>query len=1571
MEGWTVYPDDEWNSRVFIDNNGSGQQMRLQRYDWNAGWTDGKVMQVVNVCPQSDYVLSCLAGGGIHESTKYGYIALEEVQNSSLGKKIQIDSEDMSTYTMNYTTSANCKQLRVVFGLKSPGAIGEWGSVPMVPINVDDVALEGKGVVTLNEAFGYNATDGAEVSAITLDPNGAYAPTMAAITTDKDVLTIDGTKGETYATLKITGTGLRSSEMITFNAPAGVTVVPSRIPSTSNGRTVKVLYDGTRTSFSDELTLRSGETTKVVTINAKGAPLAKGALTNKIEGVKEFTVPSFDPKRGYTMEIHTKVAPKMANGVRLYASNSNGNGYCINLGDSVISVYNPKAKLSNPDTLLCAKNSTLQHTYRVAVAGDDRMFVWRDGNPADTVLLSDYILPKDFLGTNYATSNDNLLRNADFNGEVRYDYMSDDGDKALFAHYIEGWDIYPIEGWNTRQYIVPWEVDESEALGLGNKALKLERYGWNKGWSDGYISQAVPVIAGQTYNLNVLAAGGINAAVKYGYIRLEEVQSPKTGVELPITSDTPQYYNLSYTPTAQCKELRVVFGLKSPGAIGSWGSVPEVPIYVDNPVLTGPKVYGLSALGFVADNNSDVDYFAYSTDGAFAPTEPEIETSSDEIIINGTGKSELLRITGHDLVPGEKIYLSCPGNFSLSKTELEPDVKAGNVVVKMLSTLKRCDGYITLRSGRTVKRVHVIGKGTTLPERELSGSPVYTGNADTWSISQADGFNPEDGYTVEFKVSNQLLNSRFEWFGATANNGGINPVHDGSSISVRNGSSTSKVLTVDDVDNYTTYRYAVASDGRVFVYRDRAPIDTLYVHDYAMPVGYAGASGSYSENLLHNSGFDEASTTYIMDDDPDREVFTDYIEGWTITDPHNGWNTRSHIVTERINDEYGDFNQVMALERYRWESGYESVTTQTVPIVPNTEYVLTAMAKGGISKSGSTPLAYIRLEETQNTDLGTTVKVETNDYRQYTIKYTPSNDCEQLRVVLGFKTAGKGTETSMAKFDNVRLEGYARQLTPKLGFEKANTNMAYFTYDLTGAYAPILPNISIGSDDEEITFDHTLAERKLKVSTSNVLGNEVKLTATGNFVVEPSVIPANSGDVDVTVTFVGLKDSEGALRITADAMTAEYHLSGTASELEQRDLSTGSATLDSNGNLELTSANGFNPGLAGYTVELKGELERDMGGSFEISAVNSNEVGFTVSISEEFMATAYDRGTIRFIGGEDNTNIGNNTYRLTVAPDNSMLVFKNSELIETLNLKDYPINSKFIRSGESVQSDNLLRNPGFSGNYEYTQYDEAYMLSSLEGWTLSGIDEWNARAYLNADSDNPGNNILSIERYEWNAGWADGIATQVVNVVPGETYTFSALLRGGAGSGYNLAYMGYEEVGTGVSKSMNVSSSSNDFAQKSMTFKASQNCNQVRLMFWVKASGEKPGPKCKFYIKDVALDGAKPVYNTALYLHSDGDFKINYFNYDLTGAYVPVGFSDLDDVELPEAKLEAATLGGNLYLNGVAQGATVRVYNTSGMLITQISNYCNNTAIALPQTGIYIVAVADNSGVQTLKVLNK
>lgn len=77
------------------------------------------------------------------------------------------------------------------------------------------------------------------------------------------------------------------------------------------------------------------------------------------------------------------------------------------------------------------------------------------------------------------------------------------------------------------------------------------------------------------------------------------------------------------------------------------------------------------------------------------------------------------------------------------------------------------------------------------------------------------------------------------------------------------------------------------------------------------------------------------------------------------------------------------------------------------------------------------------------------------------LDFTTSPTCKQIRVIFQIQAGTWGANISPLDVDNVKLTGTSRTYSPKIGFENNNAEIEYFTYDLSGAYAPEQPEITI------------------------------------------------------------------------------------------------------------------------------------------------------------------------------------------------------------------------------------------------------------------------------------------------------------------------------------------------------------------------------------------------------------------------------------------------------------------------------------------------------------------------------
>ena len=103
--------------------------------------------------------------------------------------------------------------------------------------------------------------------------------------------------------------------------------------------------------------------------------------------------------------------------------------------------------------------------------------------------------------------------------------------------------------------------------------------------------------------------------------------------------------------------------------------------------------------------------------------------------------------------------------------------------------------------------------------------------------------------------------------------------------------------------------------------------------------------------------------------------------------------------------------------------------------------------------------------------------------------------------------------------------------------------------------------------------------------------------------------------------------------------------------------------------------------------------------------------------------------------------------------------------------------------------------------------------------------------------------------------------------------------------------------------------------------------------------------------------------------------NVEYFTYDVTGAYAPLapGFgSDLSTGvdELQAADAAYATVNNTgIVLHNLPAEAKVALYDATGKLVATLPGYLSGDAIELPIRGLYIVAIEAPAGNQTLKVM--
>ncbi|MCS2593414.1 hypothetical protein NXX56_23125 [Bacteroides thetaiotaomicron] len=152
------------------------------------------------------------------------------------------------------------------------------------------------------------------------------------------------------------------------------------------------------------------------------------------------------------------------------------------------------------------------------------------------------------------------------------------------------------------------------------------------------------------------------------------------------------------------------------------------------------------------------------------------------------------------------------------------------------------------------------------------------------------------------------------------------------------------------------------------------------------------------------------------------------------------------------------------------------------------------------------------------------------------------------------------------------------------------------------------------------------------------------------------------------------------------------------------------------------------------------------------------------------------RKKVKFYNNDGQAHI----YRFAITPDNRAFIYRDGIPVDSVRIIDYAPQPNFAEKvGKPVE--NLLKNPNFEGEFDINP--ETKLVSRVEGWDVVISDRWNSEQQIlpeeidnNQDLDN---HVFEIRPYKWAAGWSDGILMQVVDVVPNENYTLSALLKGG------------------------------------------------------------------------------------------------------------------------------------------------------------------------------------------------
>lgn len=430
-----------------------------------------------------------------------------------------------------------------------------------------------------------------------------------------------------------------------------------------------------------------------------------------------------------------------------------------------------------------------------------------------------------------------------------------------------------------------------------------------------------------------------------------------------------------------------------------------------------------------------------------------------------------------------------------------------------------------------------------------------------------------------------------------------------------------------------------------------------------------------------------------------------------------------------------------------------------------------------------------------------------------------------------------------------------------------------------------LPLLSINGTNESASFI---------VNSESLTGKEIKITAPNGFTVAPTVIPANRSKQKVTVTLNSTKIlTEGKIILRSGDTRSYIKVKGYGTALPVKDIT---SSLIYKGGADTEFSKAFTPGSKGYTIEFRVKTDSPEK-SFYPYFVNEKGYGFKAYITSDEIGlyNAYKKeinnpATKSKAGGRGkfyNEDEQAHTYRIAVTPDNRAFIYRDGIPVDSVRITDYAPQSNFAEGiGEPVE--NLLKNPNFEGEFDVNA--ETKLATRIDGWDIVIGDRWNSEQHIlpeeidnNQDLDN---HVFEIRPYKWATGWSDGVLMQVVDVAPNETYTLSALLKGGIAQkeGKLTGKMIIEEVQDPEKKAITEIASDN-WETYSMDYTTSANCNQIRVSFAVGRGGWGND------IGAIRVDNTKLTGTSRNYLPKFGfvenTAEVEYFTIDESGAYAP------------------------------------------------------------------------------------
>jgi len=413
----------------------------------------------------------------------------------------------------------------------------------------------------------------------------------------------------------------------------------------------------------------------------------------------------------------------------------------------------------------------------------------------------------------------------------------------------------------------------------------------------------------------------------------------------------------------------------------------------------------------------------------------------------------------------------------------------------------------------------------------------------------------------------------------------------------------------------------------------------------------------------------------------------------------------------------------------------------------------------------------------------------------------------------------------------------------------------------------------------------------LNVDTRMLNGDEVSVKVSKGFDASQQILSANRR-TSLKVTLTSHCDSlSGELVLRCGDMRSYVRLTGYGSPLPVKKMNI-PKTLSV---MPPSFDQSFSSGKNGYTLEFRLKSMKE-GDEFRPWFVDSQGNGFQTVITDRLIAlqSAHEKELENPVtsgrngGGHFYNDDGHShTYRIAVTSDQIAFIYRDGILLRCERTNDLAPRP-FFSNGNGEVKENLLDNGDFEGLFDLSADRER--VEGVEGWDIIVSDRWNSEQKVEKlELDNQldvDNYVFWIRPYKWRDSWGDPVLEQVVDVVPGETYTLSALAKGGTSEKAKDA-LGRLCICEADDHSRLVETTimSEEWQNYSLSYTAPEGCKQLAVQI-INGKGKWGGDITPVYVDNVKLSGQSRTYTPRYGYFNDGA-TLDYFTIDTSGAYAP------------------------------------------------------------------------------------